>query len=130
MVKNLQHKTLIMPSTYSVMDDEEMMYMEGGAQVYLSTKMYNKDYCLSIAKDYTAETGLSNTRIAQEIFAHAILFLGGAVMDANAIINKLPFADSISTYILEHSNPVDIGGDAWYRVAAYKAIWFGVPSLA
>ena len=75
--------------------------------------------------------GLGDTelRIAQEIFAHAVLFLGGASTLALSIIAKLPYADKISSYILSHSNPVDIGGDAWYRVAAYTAIWYGVPSL-
>ena len=120
---------LIMPSSYAVMNEEEMTYVEGGKSIYLTKDMLSKSYCKKIAKDYVASTGLSQTRIAKEIFAHAILYLGGRVAQTNSVIGSIPMAQQTITYILKHSNPVNLGGDAWYRVAAYNAIWIGIPSL-
>ena len=120
---------LVMPSSYAVMKEEEMTYVEGGVSVSLTTKMLSKDYCKKIAKNYTKSTGLSQTRIAKEIFSHAVLYLGGCMAQILPLLDSIPMANQTISYILNHSNPVDLGGDAWYRVAAYNVIWYGTPSL-
>ena len=120
---------LVMPSSYAVMNEEEMTYVEGGARISLTSKMLNKNYCKKIAKKYTGSTGLSQTRIAKEIFSHAVLYLGGRTAQVLPLIKNIPMAKMTISYILSHSNPVDLGADEWYRVAAYNAIWLGIPSL-
>ena len=108
---------LKMPSSYAVMNEEEMVYLEGGG-INVNTKMLDKNYCLEIAKNYTASTGLSQSRIAMEIYAHAILYFGGlTARDVIGLDNK------IVAEIIDHANPIDLGGDHLGRVAAYSAIW-------
>ena len=80
--------------------------------------MLDKNYCLEIAKNYTASTGLSQSRIAMEIYAHTILYFGGlTARDVIGLDNK------IVAEIIDHANPIDLGGDHLGRVAAYSAIW-------
>lgn len=121
--------SLVLPSSCSVLCEEEMVYVEGGVQVYLTKRMFNKSYCLQIASKYTKSTGLSKSRIAKEIFSHAILYLYGNLGAVATAVGGVPLAKSTFAYIKQHSNPVDIGGDPWYRVAVYNAIWYGMPSL-
>lgn len=122
------NEALIMPSSYAVMNEEEMTYVEGGG-IYLTKNMLNKSYCKKIAAKYTTSTGLSQTRIAKEIFSHAVLFLAGRVGAVLPIAKNIPLAQQTIAYIINHSNPVDLGGDPWYRVAVYDAIWVGIPNL-
>ncbi len=119
---------LVMPNNYAVVNEEEMTYVEGGARVYLSSSCLNKDKCMAIASNFTNSTGLSQKRIAMEIYAHALLYLGGMTALIVSIINDFHLADSAINYIINHSNPVDIGGDNFARVAVYNALWL-VPSL-
>lgn len=120
---------LVLPSSYAIMDEEEMTYIEGGVSIRLTSKMLNKKYCKKIALNYTKSTGLTQMRIAKEIFSHAVLFLGGKAAQALPLLGNIPMAKQTISYIISHSNPVDLGGDKWYRVAAYNAIWLGMPSL-
>ena len=67
---------LVMPSSYVVMKEEEMTYVEGGGDVALSMKKsyLNKSTCINVASNYTKTTGLSKMRIAKEIYAHAVMY--------------------------------------------------------
>lgn len=118
--------TLLMPKSYSAMNEEEMMYLEGGGEVPpipVNPYMLNKDYCMVMARNYTEATGLSEKRIAQEIYAHAVLNILGISLEVVDAINNIPFASSVSSYLIEHGSKIDLGGDTWYEVAIFKAIW-------
>lgn len=115
---------LTMPVSFIAMDEEEMTYVDGGAQHYLTGREFDKDYCKSVAKNYMAETGLSQSRIAKEIFAHAVLFAFGITGKVVSIMNGISGFQNELDYIINHSNPVDIGGDSWARVAIYNVIWY------
>jgi len=66
---------LVMPSNYAIMDEEEMTYVEGGGVELTVKKSYlDKNTCLSTAKNYTSKTGMSKTRIAKKIYAHAVMY--------------------------------------------------------
>lgn len=123
---------LVMPSSYAVMEQEEMTYVEGGVSLKVKKSYLNKNTCLSVASKYTAKTGLGKTRIAKEIYAHAVMYyaspwvlgsyavtvgsvMGGAVGVA-AVLGALK-------YIRSHANPIDLGGDSAFRVKVYNAIW-------
>lgn len=67
-------EVMVMPSSYVVINEEEMTYIEGGVSLKIKKSYLNKSTCKSVAKKYTKKTGLSQTRIAKEIFAHAFLY--------------------------------------------------------
>ena len=133
---------LVLPLNCNVMDEDEMMYFEGGLnpnQLYVSTALLDKNYCTSIAINYTGITGLSQSRIAHEIYAHAFLYyanpaistglaviVGGMASGLGGVPGALigvAAATAAFTYIKDHSNPIDIGGDSDIRVAVFDAIW-------
>lgn len=110
---------LVMPSNYAVMGEEEMIYVEGGvAPITVTADMLKQSYCMSIAKNYMAETGMSQLRIAMEIYAHAVLFFGGISVAAIVGLDNKLVAD-----IVNRANPIDLGGDSIGRLALYTAIW-------
>ena len=110
---------LVMPSNYAVMDEEEMMYLEGGvAPIYVNSDMLNKNYCLKMAEDYMEATGMSKMRIAMEIYAHAVLYVGG--LAAGAVLG---LDNKVVAEIVNRANPIDLGGDGVGRLAVYTAIW-------
>lgn len=64
-----------MPSSYAVMDENEMQYVDGGVDPLPMKRGYlNKSTCIATAAKYTAATGLSQIRIAKEIYAHAVMY--------------------------------------------------------
>lgn len=120
---------LVMPNNYTVVDEEEMTYVDGGAQVYLNRSCLNKAVCLGIGAGLSSSTGLNFIRIGMEIFAHAVLYLVGITGTVASVIYDNHIGDDVINYIVSHSNPVDIGGDSVARLAAYTAIWTYVPSM-
>lgn len=124
---------LVMPSSYAVMNEEEMTYVEGGAPdpIYVHKGLLDKVNCNRIAGYYTEETGLSTTRLREEIYAHAVMYyaspalLGGYVAAIAPLTGVLGVAAVLATlnWIRSHSNPINLGGDSNFRVAVYKAIW-------
>ena len=100
-----------------------MTYLEGGKPIPVNWKMLDKDYCSSIAGNYTLEYGLTKERIEQEIHAHAVLYLMGLTMEICEAISNIPFSSSVSSYLIEHGKEISLGDDAWYEVAVFKAIW-------
>ncbi len=112
---------LVMPSSYAVMDEEEMMYVEGGEEsvcIDIVAGMLDQNYCLQIAKDYTEVTGMSQLRIAMEIYAHAVLFVGGVA--AGSIVG---LDNGIVSDIINRAKVINLGGDSVARLAAYTVIW-------
>ena len=97
-----------------------MRYLDGGGvdPIYVSTKMLSKSYCWDMAEDYMAATGMSQLRIAMEIYAHAVLYVGGLAAGAVLGLDNKVVAD-----IVNRANPIDLGGDSVKRLAVYSAIW-------
>ena len=96
-------------------------------------KELDKNYCLTVAKQYTAQTGLSQLRIAKEIYAHAYMYLFGDAlmyklkMEAdNSIIDlayykaSKPALDSIHESC---ADGVQIGDDDIFRLIVFDLIW-------
>ena len=124
-------EALVMPSSYAVMEQEEMTYVDGGAQIYVHTGLLDKANYNRIAGYYTEETGLSITRLREEIYAHAVMYyaspglLAGYAASIAPLTGVLGVAAVLTTlkWIRSHSNPIDLGGDSDFRVAVFKAIW-------
>lgn len=126
--------TLLMPTNCVLMDEEEMTYVDGGLnanQLYVSTSYLNKANCMSAAKNYMSATGLAQLRIAKEIYAHTVLYYGGV---AAFTVNNMQLISNIFTktavnlglsYIIQHSNPIDLGGDSALRVKIFDIMWGG-----
>ena len=122
---------LVMPSSYAVMDENEMQYVDGGVDPLPMKRGYlNKSTCIATAAKYTAATGLSQMRIAKEIYAHAVMYyasttaLVGYGVKLAAMLGVAGVTmDACLLWIREHANPVDIGGDSTFRVKVFNKIW-------
>lgn len=129
---------LAMPSSYVVMDEEEMTYLEGGSygQLPVKASYVTKIGALAAAAPYAGQAlataggaSYSQLRLAKEIRAHAWLFYGGVLGAVEiAAIKKITGLSNSTinntiSYIISHSNPIDLGGDSATRVAVYNAMW-------
>lgn len=122
---------LEMPRNYATMNEEEMIYVEGGG-IPVDKSYLNKSTCELVASNYTKETGLSKMRIAKEIYAHAVMYyasplsLGGYAVTVGSVMGGVVGVAAVLgvlNYIRSHSNPIDLGGDSDLRVKVYNAIW-------
>lgn len=122
---------LEMPSKYAVMDEDEMIYVEGGIAIAVSKGLLNKNECSKLGAVYGPQVGLSSDMVAKEIYAHAVLYYasdaylasmartlgtGGGLGADIAVLASL-------NYIKKHANPINLGGDSEFRVAVFDAIW-------
>lgn len=121
---------LVMPSSYAVMSEDEMCYIEGGdAHLPMKTAYLNKAKCKEVAASLIKNKKVKNMSelgIAQEIFGHAILFYRAA------LVNYAGINSWVINEIISHAKVADIenGGDKWYKVVAYSALWYGNPSFS
>lgn len=125
---------LIMPSSYAVMNEEEMIYVEGGFSYTYSQnnirarvrKSYlSRSVCLAFAEQVIREhgskrfqtcNGMGLVRIASELFAHAIGYYSAS------ILKKAGLKNSVIKNIRAHGKYADIGlGDG--MDLAYAIIW-------
>ncbi len=127
---------LVLPSSCAVMSEEEMTYVEGGkfGQIAVSPRYLSKQLCLNVAHSYAGKKlsdgkSYGASRLAAEIYAHTLLFYTGMMASVQLFALELVtgFSSSkinkIVKYILNHSNPIDLGGDGTARVAVYTALW-------
>lgn len=129
-MKTCYDGVLALPGNHALMDEEEMCYVEGGVSLAMKSSYLSKSTCKSTASKYTRSTGMSQMRIAKEIYAHAVMYyaspvaLGGYAATISAF-NPLFSAGALAAlyYIRSHANPVDLGGDSAFRVNIYNAIW-------
>lgn len=120
---------LVMPSSYVVMNETEMTYVEGGG-ITVCKGFLDKANCNRVAGYYTKATGLSIKRLREEIYAHAVMYyaspwaLGGYAV-AIAGVNPIGAAAALGVlnWIRSHSNPIDLGNDSSLRVGIFKTIW-------
>lgn len=118
---------MVLPQNAVKMQAEEMRYLEGGVSLKVKKAYLKKSTCTSLGKKYSKRVGLSSSRIAKEIYAHAVLYYAStAEMIAAAI--TVPYVAQPAViagciWIRSHANPIDIGGDSATRVKIYNAIW-------
>lgn len=115
---------LKMPKNYVVMDEEEMIYVEGGSYSLKMTDWYLKKYiCNQTAEGLLKSgkvTGMSKLQIAQEIYAHAVAYYNFSSLLGGTI------GYYIALGIKNDANPIDIedGGDKRFGfMNAYTWIW-------
>ena len=120
--------TLVMPSSYAVMSEDEMTYVEGGTVVLKMKRQYlNKNFCKTkgnALKGAKLVKGMSALNIAKEIFAHAVMFYMSSAAISAGIDN------GIIREVKRRAGKINIedGGDKWYRRGVYAAIWNNCPS--
>ena len=71
---------LVMPSSYAVMNEEEMMYLEGGYAIQQSIMFLNKTFVKMYALSLKTINGWNNISIydlAAEIYSHALAYYSG-----------------------------------------------------
>lgn len=114
---------LVMPKSYSIMNEEEMTYVEGGSKnVAMSDKFLTKSYCTwyaSMMLRRSEVSGMLDHEIAEELYAHAVCFYK---YDKVALLVGIPL-----TYYC-YSNAKDgiaimDGGDDAIRKAFYSTVW-------
>lgn len=119
---------LVMPSSCALMSEDEMTYVDGGAAILAMKKSYlNKGTCKSMAKELIkvrSVKGMSTLAIAQEIFAHAVMYYVSSGAIAAGIDKKVVREIQSRAYRIR----IDDGGDKWYRRGVYAAIWNYCPS--
>ena len=120
-----QGGALVMPTSYAVMNQEEMEYLEGGGMsVDMEPRFTKRSECLSFAQKCLEEDkikGMSDVEIAQEIFAHAIVYFGVAG------INSIGLNNVVLQALKGKANPINIedGGDTRPGFKqAYALIWY------
>ena len=64
---------LVMPSSFAMMDEEEMMYVEGGKEAIVKEIIkFLKDYVISHILDYLVETIWNNRKQIWEHFLNGL----------------------------------------------------------
>lgn len=120
------NKTMEMPSSYALMDNEEMAYVEGGFSMKINKSFLLKQNCKNSADFFLgvgAVKNMTTLQLAQELFAHAMIYYNAKD------IRKMGIDGKVIDYLIRCGEYVDIddGGDVWYRQLAYSAIWGGKP---
>jgi len=119
---------LSMPKGCTVLEEEEMMYVDGGsASLPMRTDYLSKSYCLSFADTlikYRAVVGMTKQEVAEEIYGHAVLYYNAKY----SVVVSLGIGLLARQYIINHSNPIDIAdyGDTPERKNIYRLIWNNV----
>ena len=121
---------LVMPSSYAVIGEEEMMYVEGGLlRVQMRRDFLNKAICQIYAERYLAlglVKRMTQLQIAQELFAHAAAYYGVSA------INNLGIEHAKLASIKKSAAVVDIddGGDPREGyMQVFSTIWYALPSM-
>ena len=124
--------TLVMPSDYAVMNEDEMTYVEGGwnytyskknIAVPMQKKYLSRTVCLAFA-DYVVRkngngffvNGMGRIRVAKELFAHAVGYY------AASVLKKAGLKAAVIDDIRSCGSVADIGlGDG--LDIAYEIVW-------
>ncbi|MDD6069918.1 MAG: hypothetical protein PUC12_03780 [Clostridiales bacterium] len=115
---------LVMPSSYAVMSEDEMTYVEGGSHnVILSKKFLNKNNCLAEAGRLIHRqmvVRMTQQQIAKEIYAHAVTKY---VFEAlPKWVREMPVARDVYRSASDGAYIAD-GGDTGKRQAFYNTVW-------
>ena len=121
---------VVLPLSYTALDNEEMTYLEGGG-IPVTTSLLNKSNCMNYGIQLQSTVGISAPLIARELYAHAVLYYGSPVAYPTALAMGLAALGGLGAlavnagfdYIRSHANPVDLGGDSQVRLAIFDWIW-------
>ena len=115
---------LKMPSSYAVMNEEEMTYLEGGSyNVPLSRAYLKKNYCLAEATKLLERqmvSGMTQMQIAQEIYAHAVTKYFFETLPE--WVRKMPIAREVYSSAADGAY-IDDKGDSDVRQVFYSTVW-------
>ena len=126
---------LLMPRSYAVMNADEMTYVEGGNLTYdqctlnFSSTYLTKAGALAAAEGFADKVlwdgkSYKKERLAAEIFTHAVAYVAFfAPANVQLPLNAINAVGLISKVIVEHANPINLGGDNFVEVAAFYACW-------
>lgn len=103
-------EALVMPSSYAVMDEEEMTYVEGGYTIAQSRAYLDKGFCSKTAIKLKAKLGWNNISsydLAAEIYSHAKAFYEAGPLLAMAaglgIESAVSYLQSLSEIDVENA---------------------------
>lgn len=122
-----------------VLSENDMKSVTGGStNIPIEKRFLDKSVCLEEVKwlgQYRIVTGMSGQEIAEEIYAHAVLYYKGLTVDeiANALNNSgIPGLELsgalhklIADMLISRGEVISIadGGDTGLRKLLYKGIW-------
>lgn len=125
---NFSTGALVMPSSYVVMDEDEMMYLEGGKPIdlttsrdYLSRKECKTKAAWLLSYGYCNNMDLMD--IAKEIHAHAVYGYYGLVVKLTS--SNQGVRDAANYLVEKGLNGITLEDkkDSAGRVAAYNLAW-------
>ncbi len=124
-------ETLMMPSSFSSVTDEEMEYLDGGKpkDLPMNPAYLSRIVCTKTAESLRAEgycCNMSTLDVAKEIFGHAC-----AAYYGTALAITVPGASSFLLEIASHGwNGISLGDDKDPKWAsAYDACWYFAPGV-
>lgn len=114
---------LVLPSSFKSLSENELIEILGGDKwLPISRSYLDKSRCYTIAGAMLRRgevTGMTQTEIAQEIYAHAYSYYCHALMVCRVGI-------VIANYCYQHAADgitIENGGDSAVRKAAYATLW-------
>lgn len=122
-MKNVCNAAIVMPSNYSIMDEEEMTYITGGFRMEILSTFTSKSVCMQWATkliDHRTIKRMTYQELAEEIYAHAYIYFKYKQLPAfikNNSYTKSIFNSAINGIDLAH------GGDTPGRKRFYKLVW-------
>ncbi|HAU86169.1 MAG TPA: hypothetical protein DCW90_11955 [Lachnospiraceae bacterium] len=114
----MSNKNLLeMPSSYAVMDTEEMMYLDGGLNIGMNRGYLDKNICLDQARGVIRTYNWKNVtaeQLQREIYGHAVVYYKWSVLQ------NIPYLDE-----KVYSHVAD-GVDLDDQVDRYQWVWDNV----
>lgn len=116
-----------------ILSENDMKLVTGGSvSIPVNKKYLSKNTCLDKAEsliDNGDVTGMTKQQIAEELYAHAVLNVGG--ISASVLADHLDdylsnaLARKVANYLLDHCKTIEIedGGDTFARRIAFTVIW-------
>lgn len=110
--------TLVLPQSYVIMKEEEMLYVGGGFNIGMFRNYLNKEYCMNLAMYYCSANKFKNVsikQIAAEIHGHAVAYYNPLIA-----IPAYICPDGKGSNLYSHlANGVDIED----KVDKYQTVW-------
>ncbi len=130
-MEKIYSTSLAMPSNYVAMDENTMEYVEGGKSINLdnSSSYLSRSACQTKAKSLKEQgycVNMSQTDVAKEIHAHAvILYMGAPAAIAALALGHGLVAAALLEIASHGADGIYLGDDldSSARVAAYNAVW-------
>lgn len=112
-----KQNSLEMPSSYAVMDTEEMMYLEGGVNIGMYSSYLDKNVCLEQARGVIRThkwTNVTADQLQREIYGHAVVYYKWSALQNIPVLDEKVYAH------------VADGVDLDNQVDRYQWVWDNV----